>query len=74
MLAAFGMPGCFELLVVSSSIFVTVLPFWMICTKSDFPGRYNLALLIPVLNIVFLTFAASPIFRKPEHGWWTEKL
>ena len=74
MLAAFGMPSCFELLVVSISIFVTVLPFWMICTKAGSPGRYNLALLIPVLNIIFLTFAESPIFRKPEHGWWTEKL
>ncbi|QDU08235.1 hypothetical protein [Gimesia aquarii] len=61
------MPGLFELIIIGFiSIFFTVIPFWMICSKAGFPGWISLAVLIPVLNIVllfFLAFAKWPALR-----------
>ncbi|QDT95574.1 hypothetical protein [Gimesia aquarii] len=61
------MPGLFELIIIGFiSIFFTVIPFWMICSKAGFPGWISLAVLTPVLNIVllfFLAFAEWPALR-----------
>lgn len=63
----FVAPGPIELLVVFFMVVVTVLPFWMICSKAGFPGWISLAVLIPVLNLVllfYLAFADWPALRQ----------
>lgn len=70
------MPGFFELIIIGIiSIFFTVIPFWMICSKAGFPGWISLAVLIPVLNIVllfFLAFAEWPALRRLTNQDQTE--
>ena len=47
-------------------LFLTILPFWKICTKAGFPGALSLLLLVPVANIIFpfyLAFAEWPALR-----------
>ena len=73
-LAAF-VPGPLELLIVAVmfalTVVVTVVPFWMICTKAGFPGWYSLAVLLPVLNVVllfYLAFAEWPALSRRAHG------
>lgn len=68
MFAAFGPPGPVEfiiiLLVLGMMCVVTVLPFWMICTKAGFPGWYSVGMLFPIVNICllfFLAFAEWPV-------------
>lgn len=57
-----AMPGFFELLILGfialGVILFSLLPFWMICTKAGFPGWISIAVLFPVVNIVFLFFLA----------------
>ncbi len=64
-------PGPFELIIVllavGLSLLITVLPFWLICTKAGFPGWYALAMLFPCLNILllfFLAFAEWPALQQ----------
>ena len=68
---AFFMPGPVELVIIGIFLIVSVLPFWMICSKAGFPGWFSLAVLVPVLNIVllfFLAFAEWPALRHlPNH-------
>lgn len=58
MFAAFFLPGLFELLIIGSLVVIGVIPFWLICSKAGFPGWISLAVLFPVLNIIFLFFLA----------------
>ena len=81
MLAQIGAPGPTELIVILLAILFSVgiivvfvvLPFWLICVKAGFPGWYSLAMLIPILHIIFpfyLAFAEWPALRqrrRPEH-------
>ena len=71
MLAQFGPPGPTEFIIIlfilGIMLVLTVLPFWMICTKAGFPGWYSLAMLFPLLNIIllfFLAFADWPALRQ----------
>lgn len=67
MLTLYVMPAFFELAVVGIVVFLTVIPFWMICSKAGFPGWISLAILIPVLNLAllfFLAFAEWPALRQ----------
>lgn len=69
-------PGPFELVTVLLMMVlffvVAVLPFWMISTKAGFPGWISLAILIPVLNLIFLFFLAfadwPALRRETSHG------
>lgn len=57
MFAAF-VPGVIELVILFLMVLFTVFPFWLICSKTGFPGWISLAILIPILNIVLLYFLA----------------
>ncbi len=46
---------------------VAVVAFWRICGKAGFPGWYDVAVVIPMVNMVpvlFLAFAEWPLERK----------
>ncbi|MHC4517710.1 MAG: hypothetical protein ACYTAS_03905 [Planctomycetota bacterium] len=71
------MPGIYEMIVIMGILFVTVvlsvIPFWMICTKAGFPGALSLLRLVPIANVVlpfYIAFAEWPVLRQPfdDHG------
>ncbi len=46
---------------------VAVVAFWRICAKAGFPGWYGAAVVIPMVNVLFvlfLAFAEWPLERK----------
>ena len=46
---------------------VAVVAFWRICAKAGFPGWYGVAVVIPMVNVLFvlfLAFAEWPLERK----------
>ncbi len=46
---------------------VAVVAFWRICEKAGFPGWYGVAVVIPMVNVLFvlfLAFAEWPLERK----------
>jgi hypothetical protein len=65
-------PGPLELMIVLVLTVVltaiTVLPFWMISTKAGFPGWISLAMLVPVLNLLFPFFLAFADWPALRHG------
>ena len=65
------MPGMYELIVIlgvlASGILLSVLPFWMICTKAGFPGALSLLMLVPIANVVlpfYIAFAEWPAHKQ----------
>ncbi len=46
---------------------LAVVAFWRICEKAGFPGWYGVAVVIPMVNVLFvlfLAFAEWPLERK----------
>ena len=46
--------------------FLTVIPFWKICSKAGFPGALSLLMLVPIANIVlpfYVAFAQWPALK-----------
>jgi len=37
---------------------LTVIPVWRICTRMGHPGWFSIAVLVPIVNILFLYFLA----------------
>jgi hypothetical protein len=67
------MAGPYELLVIFAIVtlttLLTVIPFWMICTKAGFPGPLALLMLVPIANIIlpfYLAFAEWPALREGQ--------
>ena len=51
-------PGRCELVTIFVTLFVLVFPFWKITEKAGFPRWWSLAILVPLLNFVFIFFLA----------------
>ena len=59
----------FPMMIVMGLIvgIVAVVAFWRICAKAGFPGWYGVAVVIPMVNVLFvlfLAFAEWPLERK----------
>ena len=46
---------------------LSLLSFWMIASKAGFPGWISLAILVPVLNFVFLLYLAFAPWAALRH-------
>lgn len=54
----FGAPPPIELGITTAFLLLVLFPIWRICAKAGFPGWYSLAVLIPILNLLFLYYLA----------------
>lgn len=52
------MPGPCEIVTIFVTLFVLVFPFWKITEKTGFPPWWSFAMVVPILNVVFIFFLA----------------
>lgn len=57
-----------EFIMIPMFLAITLLLFWMIASKAGFPGWINLAVLVPLLNIVFLFYLAFTPWPALRHS------